>query len=231
MFASSTNFIETLTLGAGEATFISTLKSTAPWDDQLEVTIFQNNKISTVPFGVPTRTMQALAGPMQLQFQDHNVFMEHQRIQTTNLHTVIFDNTNGVTLDVAAGRTINFFTPTRWFFQNGRDNPYPHVLVTISNSVTIVKNTLYGGETFTGPLRITLLPGSPALGNTFTDGWISYYFTEGFTTIPSMDVTRIPAGKAQVLIEKSRDLTNWGAVFLNSIADDQSGFYRLKISK
>jgi len=100
-FSSSTNFVQTLRIGTNEAIFISTLK-VAP-DTVLMCKVYRSNQVEVLP--LPTlpfsRPIAAFAGPMDLQFQEDNVLMEFQRIQTTNVFTAVY-GTNGHTISVPA---------------------------------------------------------------------------------------------------------------------------------
>jgi hypothetical protein len=167
---------------------------------------------------------------MNIQFHDANVLMEFQRIQTTNVFTTIFNASNGIAINVPSGKTISFLTAFSWFHLNGVDNSFPTALITLSNSTTVVKDFLYGADSFSGPLTITLVAGS-TIGNTFHQGWVTYYFTEEFVTLPNIGATFVPAGKSVLTIEKSQDLTHWGTVFFQPVGSDKSGFYRFNFSK
>jgi hypothetical protein len=232
LFASSTNAVQTLTIASGEAIIYSTFKV-----DQgmgAEATVVRSNVTGSLPFA-PSPGMQALAGPMQIQYPTNNVIMEYQRLSTTNMFTVVFD-TNGTTIFVPANKTINFLTPV----SEAPANPpvswsaviQPGARMSLSNTAATVSCYLNGGETFTGPLTVTVQPGSKNNVNlSYSNGWVTYYFTEEFAQIPSLGATALPAGKTIVTVEKSQDLTNWTPVFFNTSAEDQRVFYRLKASK
>lgn len=238
LFSSSTNFIQTLTVGSNEAIFISTV-ATRAWFSPCIATIVQSNKVTDIPFtqdfggiGQASRPNPgALSGPLQLQFKNDNIHLEFQRVQITNIFTVVFDATNGVTLNVPPGKNVNFIKPVSWTDSFTAANW--GAIVTLSNNTTTVVSALNGGESFSGPLSIELRAGSAfAVGDSsFIAGLVTYYFTEEFATIPAVGVIQVPAGQSQIQIEKSEDLQNWRTVFFNQVPDDTRGFYRLKATK
>ncbi len=233
-FSTSTNSVQTLTIGTNEAIFITTLKHTGNLSDPLLATVTQNSNTSVLPLltklGWGTTPAYAFAGPMTIQFQQANVVMEFQRVQTTNVFTTIFNASNGVVINVPTNKTVKFLQPISWFYLNDVDNAYPAALLTLSNSTTVVKDSLDGGENFSEPVDITLIAGYSGIGNTFTNGWVTYYFTEEFAALPIVGATTVPAGTSMIAIEKSQDLAHWNTIFFKLVGTDQTGFYRFKVS-
>lgn len=242
-FSSSTNFVRTLIIGTNEAIFVTTLKQSgprtgAPDSSVVEVNVSRSNQTVVLPIKLADiidakRPLPAFAGPMDIQFQQANVLMEFQRIRTTNVFTTLLNSSNGVTITVPAGKTINFVNPTSWNLLGGKDSAQQVAGITLSNSITVLKDAIWGNENFTGPLTITLFAGAPWSPDSsyYTDGWVTYYFTEEFAALPNVGATAVPTGKSVIAIEKSQDLVHWGTAFFTIVGSDQTGFYRFNISK
>jgi hypothetical protein len=239
LFSSSTNFIQTLTIASNEVIFISGLvysPSFGTGGECCRATIVQGANVFSAPLAnsaalnwPATLRIQALAGPMQVQFQKHNVHLAFSRVQITNIFTVHLDATNMITINIPLGKTIHFLGPISWQGESGV--PSFVAGASFSNIVAVVENYIYDGDAFTGPLAISLCAcAGPGVADP-TDTLVTYYFTEEFATIPEVGAIQVPAGKAQIQIEKSDDMQNWRTVFFHQVNNDTRGFYRLKATK
>ena len=230
LFSSSTNFIRSLIVASNEAVIISTFV----YEGDGLAFIIRGNETFSFPFaesGISSSriNVESLAGPLQLQFQNCNVFMEYQRIQVTNIFTKFFNATNSSTLNLGVGQTVTFFRPVSWY-DAGSAIPKWIATLTLSNNITAMNTYMLGRETFSGPLTVTIRPGGN-IGNPLLGGAVTYVVNDEFATIPGVSAIQVPAGKAQIVIEKSQDLVNWKAVFFNTVSSDVRGFYRLKATK
>ncbi|HWW03459.1 MAG TPA: hypothetical protein VNZ64_27400 [Candidatus Acidoferrum sp.] len=80
---------------------------------------------------------------------------------------------------------------------------------------------------FTGPGTLALSSGVPFPGGKF----ISYFVAEDAFVLPDQRAMVGPSGSYAIMVEKSFDLNAWTPVLLESTADANQAFYRLRIRR
>lgn len=231
-FSSTTSPVNTLTIASNEVIFISGFATSLPFECIAIIT--QGNISNAVLFadydlaGKARSTVQALAGPLQIQFPSVSVHMEFRRVQMTNVFTAFVGDSTGPNVNITAGQAINFFKPVAWTTPSFVSTW--HAKLSLSNSVVSFTTVIQGGEAFTGPLSLQIRAGHTDESQ-YSKGLVTYFLTEEFAAIPAVGAIQVPPGQAQIQIEKSQDLVNWRTVFFNTINDSERGFYRLKIAK
>jgi len=233
VFLTSDNSLKFISVPTNQTLYISAVRQGGfvDWhsDSQLLGLVVQNGVTNIIQFPGLGGGPYAITGACQVAittfWYDTNypiaALISYSLVQGNALHSSFIPPGGLFTLNVPAGKTVRFLTPS---FEDASISPN----FTFSDGT----NTIYdvgvsNGDEFAGPITIS----KPWYAGEQFSQLISYYFTDDFFVVPPSGFLSGPTGSFEIVVDKSVDSTNWYPAVVNRTSSDQKAFYRLRIGK